>query len=92
MVLDGHTIHSNAFRCDTYEKSFVHPSHKTYMINHSFDTNEYMLIIDRKDVLRDRFDYLIQQSFILMKCDKIFRFLDYKKKRTDRIKKFRHRF
>ncbi len=55
MVLDGHTIHSNAFRCDTYEKSFVHPSHKTYMINHSFDTNEYMLIIDRKDVLRDRF-------------------------------------
>ncbi len=44
MALDGHALHSNAFD-DAYEKSSFHPSHKTYMINRSFDTNECMLII-----------------------------------------------
>ena len=78
MVLDGHAIHSNASRCDTYEKSFFHPSHETYMINHSFDTNEYMLIIDRKDVLRDRFDYLIQKN---TQMEKYFIFLVIKNRK-----------
>jgi hypothetical protein len=59
------------------------------MTNHFFDTNEYMLIMDRKVVLRDRFNYLIQQSFSLIKrtMRKIFRFLDYEK-----TNKLRHRF
>ncbi len=29
MALDGHTLHSNAFD-DIYQKSSLHPSHKTY--------------------------------------------------------------